>query len=136
VLTVPNGALRFTPPVVASAEPTATPAAPTGGAATTGAPDGQQRTRRPPGTAGGAAGSVKKGTIYTVDASGALTKHRVTVGLSDGTRTQVESAELAAGSAIVLGSNIPGATAAAATATKNPLQPTPTGGRGGPPGGF
>jgi HlyD family secretion protein len=132
VLTVPNAALRFAPPVVVSAEPTATPGAPTAGA-----PAGQQRMRRPQGAGGGAAGAVKRGTIYTVDASGALTKHRVIVGLSDGTRTQVESAELAAGSPIVLGTNVPGATPTAATATKNPLQPATTGGgRGGPPGGF
>ncbi|MEP7001046.1 MAG: efflux RND transporter periplasmic adaptor subunit, partial [bacterium] len=130
VLTVPNAALRFAPPVVVSAETT-----PASGAAITGAPTGQQGMRRPPGAAGGAPGSVKRGTIYTVDASGALTKHRVAVGLSDGTRTQVETAELAAGSAIVLGTNVAGATAA--TATKNPLQPAPAGGgRGGPPGGF
>ncbi|MEO8624246.1 MAG: hypothetical protein ABI625_24410, partial [bacterium] len=132
VLTVPNAALRFTPPVVVSAESTTAPGAPGAGA-----PAGQQRMRRPQGAAGGAPGSVRKGTIYTVDATGALTKHRVTVGLSDGTRTQVETAELAAGSSIVLGTNVPGATPTAATATKNPLQPTSTGGgRGGPPGGF
>jgi HlyD family secretion protein len=124
VLTVPNAALRFAPPVVISA---ATPA-------DSGATARRPRPARPPGAF---AGRPKRGTIYTVDASGALKKHMVITGLSDGTRTQVESADLAPGSVIVLGANQPGATAAT-TATKNPLQPAATSGpgRGGPPGGF
>jgi hypothetical protein len=67
-----------------------------------------------------------------VNASGTLVKHAVTTGLSDGQRTQVDAADLAAGTPIVIGANTAGSTAT--TATSNPLQPSSsrTGGRGGP----
>jgi hypothetical protein len=72
--------------------------------------------------------------VWTVDANGALQKHFVKTGLTDGSRTQIDSRDLAAGAEIVLGTTQPGA-AAASAATNNPLQPTAQR-RQGPPGPF
>ncbi|MEP6991206.1 MAG: efflux RND transporter periplasmic adaptor subunit [bacterium] len=125
VLTVPNAALRFTPPVVLAATP----------APQAGAMPGAARAARGPRPSGSATGGMKRGVLWTVDATGTLKKHVVSTGLSDGTRTQVDAKDLTAGSMIVLGTSVGGATVAgASSATKNPLQPT-TGGRS-PAGGF
>jgi hypothetical protein len=76
-----------------------------------------------------------RGTLWTIDAAGKLVGHRVTTGLTDGQRTQVEGKDVTAGSSIVLGTATPGAATTAAAA--NPLAPQPqTRGRGGPPGAF
>ena len=82
-------------------------------------------------------GASKRGTIWTTDAAGSLVKHDVRIGLTDGTRTQVDGQGLDAGAKIVIGTIQPGSTPAATTTTKNPLQGQTTGGgRGGPPGPF
>jgi HlyD family secretion protein len=121
VLTVPSGALRFTPAVDAST----TAAAPSATAPSAAA-------RGPRGAAGGARGTRSKGTLWSVDAQGQLAKHVVTTGLTDGQRTQVQGDGLVEGMPIVIGSSTAGA-APAAAGTTNPLQPsTARGGRGGP----
>jgi hypothetical protein len=122
VLTVPSGALRFTPAADAT-----TPAA----AASTTA-------RAPRGAGAGSRGASNKGTLWSVDAQGQLAKHVVTTGLTDGQRTQVQGDDLTAGMPIVIGASTAGAASATSTTgTTNPLQPsTARGGRGGPPGPF
>ncbi|MDB4892759.1 MAG: putative macrolide-specific efflux protein [Gemmatimonadetes bacterium] len=129
VLTVPTTALRFTPPAGAvPVDSAAAKARPTGAGRPAGA--------RPAGTRPAGAGATR-GSIWTVDANGVLQKHTVRTGLTDGSRTQIDSKDLNAGAAIVLGTQQAGAAAPGATAaTKNPLQPATTGGRGGPPGPF
>lgn len=129
VLTVPTTALRFTPP--AGSVPPDT-------AAKTARPAGEARPAGAPSFAGGARPTgvrPTRGTIWTVDATGALTKHVVKTGLTDGSRTQIDSKDLTAGSAIVLGTALPGAATSAASSTKNPLQPAAGGGGGRGPGG-
>ena len=140
-LTVPAAALRFAPP----SDKSSLAAAPTGGpsagtAAPAGGPPGGGFPGGPPGFGGGAArprptGSRvgSDGTLWTVNADGKLAPHRVTIGLSDGQRTQVTGKGLDAGMSVVL-SMMTGGTSATPTAS-NPLQPT-TQGRGGPPGPF
>jgi HlyD family secretion protein len=79
------------------------------------------------------------GTLWTVDAKGTLTPHRVRVGLSDGQRTQVTGAGLGEGMTIVVGASAGTTAAAAPNASANPLQPQAAQrapGRGGPPGPF
>ena len=75
------------------------------------------------------------GTIWTVDAEGTLTPHRVITGLTDGQKTQINSRDLKAGTSIVISQAQPGATTTAATTTRNPLQPAAAQG-GGPRGPF
>jgi HlyD family secretion protein len=121
VLTVPSGALRFTP----AAEATTAAAGPPASA----------RTPRGPGA--GPRGPRTKGTLWSVDAQGQLAKHVVVTGLTDGQRTQVQGKDLVEGMPIVIGSSTAGAApAAGAAGTTNPLQPTQSRGRGGPPGAF
>jgi HlyD family secretion protein len=126
VLTVPTAALRFTPAAGTTGATVATTTARPAGAPT-GAPSGAQ---------GGAprvrTGTRAFGTIWTVDAAGALVKHDVKVGLTDGTRAQVTGRDIAAGAAVVIGTTEPGA--ATAAASTNPLAPAQTRqpGRGGP----
>jgi HlyD family secretion protein len=135
VLTVPTTALRFTPP--AGAVPPDTSAAAKGVRQA-----GAIRQAGAPAFAGGAPGGSRpagarptRGTIWTVDANGALQKHVVRTGLTDGSRTQIDSKDLAAGAVIVLGTQQPGAAAPAAGAANNPLQPTAQR-RQGPQGPF
>jgi hypothetical protein len=72
-----------------------------------------------------------------MNAQGQLAKHVVVTGLTDGQRTQVQGKDLVEGMPIVIGSNTAGAApAAGAAGTTNPLQPTQSRGRGGPPGAF
>jgi HlyD family secretion protein len=128
VLTVPAGALRFTPP----AEATTTAASPSA-TAPSGAPRG------PRGTGAGPRAARSRGTLWSVDAQGQLTRHVVITGLTDGQHTQVQGDGLVEGMPIVIGSSTAGAVPAGAGAagTTNPLQPsTSRGGRGGPPGPF
>jgi len=49
-------------------------------------------------------------------------RHRVTTGLTDGQRTQVEGKDISTGSPIILGTATPGATATT-PASGNPLAP-------------
>ena len=133
VLTVPSVALRFSPPTVSSVMPSSqSSGASAGTPGATGA--GLPRGPRAGGFPGG--GANKRGSVWTVDATGVLKKHVVVAGLTDGTRTQIDTKDLAAGAVIVLGTNVAGS-APATAATKNPLQgSTQGGGRGGPPGPF
>jgi HlyD family secretion protein len=139
VLTVPTTALRFTPPIGSDSGPAtagATEAArqPSAAGRPVFPPSGEPR---PGSRAGGRPSNATRGTLWTVDANGALQRHRVKVGLTDGSRTQIESADLAAGAAIVLGTKQTGTTAAAGTpAAQNPLQGNSSNGsrRQGPPG--
>jgi HlyD family secretion protein len=112
VLTVPNAALRFTPA-----------AAPAAG--------GTTRTRTAaPGTAG-----ASTATLWQVDAHGALIPLPVHKGLTDGTRTQVAGAGLAAGTKVVTGLGAGAEATTPSATTKNPLQPQSTS-RRGPSGPF
>lgn len=150
VLTVPTAALRFTPPENAKttalaatgrprADSTAAGAAPAGGPPTGAAPGGGfpgaggPNAARRPRPAGSRVGAV--GTIWTVDAEGTLTPHRVITGLTDGQRTQVNGRGIQAGTNIVIAQAQPGAATAATTTTRNPLQPAAQSG-GGPRGPF
>ncbi|MDB4905414.1 MAG: putative macrolide-specific efflux protein [Gemmatimonadetes bacterium] len=117
VLTVANTALRFAPPAVTTAPKATTPPA-------AGPQGGQQR--------GSRAGAVKSGTLYTME-KGALVAHKVTLGLTDGSKTQVSGEGIAAGLQVVVGSGTgtAGATASAA-ASSNPFQQQPSGARRAP----
>ena len=148
VLTVPATALRFTPPEGAktttpvrpvrdSAAAAQTPPAAGGpqggfpGGGFPGGPGGANAPRRPR-PAGSQPGSMA--TVWTVDTDGTLTPHRVRLGISDGTKTQITSRDLQQGASIVIGATQPGSSAAAASATTaNPLQPQNAQRRG--PGG-
>jgi HlyD family secretion protein len=148
VLVVPSTALRFTPPEGAKTNAPVRPARPAGDSAAApsmpagappagtfagggfpGAPGGANAPRRPR-VGGTQPGSIA--TLWTVDANGVLTPHRVKLGISDGQKTEITSRDLQQGASVVIGATQPGATTAS-TATANPLQPQQTGGRG--PGG-
>jgi hypothetical protein len=76
-------------------------------------------------------------TLWTVDANGVLSPHRVRLGISDGQKTQITSRDLQQGASIVIGTTQPGSSTAAASATTaNPLQPQRQTGGGGPRGAF
>jgi HlyD family secretion protein len=115
VLTVPNAALRFTPTSeerAASGLPLTTPSA----AGTADTPVAGS-----PGAAGG---------LWTLDANNKLARLPVSVALSDGQRTQVSGAGLAAGTQVIIGNAlVTGTTQAAPSA--NPLAPAAGGGRRG-----
>jgi HlyD family secretion protein len=142
VLTVPAAALRFTPPdkSALAAAPVGAPGANAGGPPAggppgggfPGGPPGAGGAPRAPRPTGARAGS--SGTVWTVNAEGKLAPHRVTLGLTDGQRTQVSGKGLDAGTSIVLSLATGGSTATSA-ATSNPLQPTAQR-QGGPPGPF
>ena len=142
VLTVPAAALRFAPAIDRStlaAGPAGGPA--TGATAGAGGPPPGGFPGGPPGAGGGAprarpTGSRvgSSGTVWSVSAEGKLTPHRVTIGLSDGQRTQVTGKDLGAGTGIVLSVAAGGTTTTTGTSS-NPLQPTATR-QGGPPGPF
>jgi HlyD family secretion protein len=149
VLTVASTALRFTPPEGAKTNAPVRPtrpagdsarqsSVPTGGAPTAGfngggfpgGPGGNNAPRRPRPT-GSQPGSMAQ--VWTVDANGVLTPHRVRLGISDGQKTQITSRDLAEGASIVISVTQPGATTASTGTTANPLQPQNTQRRG--PGG-
>lgn len=148
VMTVPNAALRFRPDSVmlAAAGLTQAPrdsaaraaaraagagaAAGAGTGAATGA--GAARTGARTRVASGLPGS--RGRLYYLDATGKLKVARVTLGVSDGQRTQVLGDSIKAGMQVIIGSNSAGTPATAASATTaNPFQAS-----GAPrgPGGF
>ena len=79
----------------------------------------------------GNGGGTRNGTaVWLLNDSGKLERVRVTAGISDGQRTQVESAELKEGMQVIVGS-----TQGATTTTSSPFQSQQqTGPR--PPGGF
>ncbi len=148
VLTVPSTALRFTPPEGAKTNaPAQRPARPAGDSSAAPAPNavaggapqggfpgggfGGPNAQRRPRPTGNQPGSVA--TLWTVDAQGVLTPHRVRLGISDGQRTQVNTRDLKEDASIVIGTTQPGTTTAATTTTANPLQPQNNQRRG--PGG-
>jgi HlyD family secretion protein len=99
----------------------------------------QNRTQSAPGGANGAGvngrqwngeGGRNGTAIWLLNDSGKLQRVRVTAGITDGQRTQVESSELKEGMQVIVGS-----TQAATTTSSSPFQSQqPTGPR--PPGGF
>jgi hypothetical protein len=153
VLTVPSTALRFTPPEGAKTNAPLRPARPAGDSAAApsavagvpqtggfpgggfpGGPGGNAAPRRTRPT-GNQPGSFAQ--LWTVDASGVLTPHRVKLGISDGQKTAVTSRDLQQGTSIVIGATQPGATTASATGpTANPLQPQAANRGRGPGGPF
>ncbi len=153
VLTVPSTALRFTPPEGAKTNAPVRPARPAGdssaapsavatapqaggfpGGGFPGGPGGNNAPRRARPT-GNQPGSFS--TLYTVDADGVLTPHRVKLGISDGQKTAITSRDLQQGASIVISATQPGATTASATGTTaNPLQPQATNRGRGPGGPF
>ena len=136
VLTVPSTALRFTPPEGAKTNTPVRPARPAGDSAAApsataggppaggfqgggfpGGPGGNNAPRRPRAT-GSQPGSMA--TLWTVDADGVLTPHRVRLGISDGQKTQITSRDLQQDASIVIGVTQPGTATAAATHDREP----------------
>ncbi|HEY0930003.1 MAG TPA: efflux RND transporter periplasmic adaptor subunit [Gemmatimonas sp.] len=156
VLMVANTALRFRPPVdpADSAARRATATAGGSAAATPqGAPGagpnvagGTPRAggQGAGGFGGGAPGEGRRAggprsdmsTIYTLEGT-KLVPHRVHIGITDGTRTEIRGDGITAGMQVVIGSNAGGATNATSGTTASPFQQQQQQrGRGGPPGPF
>ena len=147
VLAVANAALRFTPTAAMlgadSAILTARRDSVMKAMAASGPPPGARPGADPfgPPGAGGPPRpkrpmSDSSGVLWTVDAKGKFTPHRVRTGITDGQKTQVTGKDIDVGMQVVVGISI-GSPAGAATT--NPFQQTqqrggPGGGR--PPGGF
>ncbi len=159
VFMVANTALRFRPPVDSSASGSAgrgasasaagtPPGAPSGSPAAAPAQGGPGAMGGGPPGAGGRGGMVAnsqgrraggarsdQGTIYTFE-GGTLVAHRVRIGITDGTRTEISGEDLKAGMQVVIGTNLGGSAPVTGTTT-SPFQQQPQGrGRGGPPGPF
>ena len=95
VLTVPNAALRFTPPATATARTaTSGETTATGGAAQN-ARAGQQRTRRER--------PANAGRVWIADAKGQLQPIRVRTGITNGSVTEISGADVKEGLRIVTG---------------------------------
>jgi HlyD family secretion protein len=113
VLMVPNAALRFRPPQEALAQL-------------------RERGGREPGAAPrrpGAAGTRESdgmGTLWYLDAEGALTPARVKTGITDGQKTEVSGSGLEEGGQVVVG------TVQVEQNAANPFQPMTTAPTGGP----
>ena len=126
VLLVPNAALRFRP----TQEMLATLAARRNGTVQT--PDGARRWQngeRSP--ADGNAGRRNGASVWYLDADGKPQRTRVTVGITDGQRTQIDSPKLQQGMQVIVGS----LQGEAAPAGSSPFQAQPQTGRR-PPGVF
>ena len=134
VLLVPNAALRFRPTsdmvaALGSDQTRQRQASAEGrqqnGAASGSRWNGAQRT----GTGNGTAAS-NGGAIWILDAAGKLERVRVTVGITDGQRTQIDSPSIKEGMQVIVGS-----TQAATATSSSPFQSQqPSGPR--PPGTF
>jgi HlyD family secretion protein len=137
VLLVSNAALRFRPTrdmlVKLGANPPQAGQQAAGEArpAAAGA-NGQQSSQRWQGTgAGNGSGGHNANAVWFLNDEGKLERARVTVGITDGQRTQVDSPQLKEGMQVIIGS------LAAATATSSsPFQSTPQQGGPRPPGAF
>lgn len=137
VLLVSNAALRFRPTrdmlVKLGANPPQTGQQAAGEArpAAAGA-NGQQGTQRWQGNGGGnGSGGHNANAVWFLNDDGKLERARVTVGITDGQRTQVDSPQLKEGMQVIIGS------LAAATATSSsPFQSTQPQGGPRPPGAF
>jgi HlyD family secretion protein len=145
VLAIANAALRFTPTAAMlgadsalltarrdsaarNAPPAAAPAAGRAGGDPFGPPGagGPPRPRR--------AVSDSSGTLWTVDAKGKFTPHRVRTGLTDGQKTQITGKDIDVGMQVIVGIAT-GTSGAAGAPAANPFQQPQQGG-GRRPGGF
>jgi HlyD family secretion protein len=135
VLTVPNAALRVKPTaeMLAKVGPSSANAS---GATTrpvtrSAAPGDSTRRVRRDSTRTGPSSSA---TLWVLGAKGAVTPVRVRTGLTDGSKTEIQSTTLTEGTQVVIGTEAPGATATpTATPASSPFQ---TQGGGRRPGGF
>ncbi|HEY2804698.1 MAG TPA: efflux RND transporter periplasmic adaptor subunit [Gemmatimonadales bacterium] len=147
VLTVPNAALRFTPPASvlstlppnSAADSTAAGARRAAGAAATDAPGGNGGGpgRGAAGGRGGAGTARRSGTraaaaeLWYIGADGKPVSMHVRTGITDGQRTEVSGPPELKEGLVVLDGIVTGTAGASATPTANPFQPATTrGGRG------
>jgi HlyD family secretion protein len=122
VLTVPSAALRFRPEGV-SAGLTLRRA---GGEVPDSARGRFAAQRTEAGAAAaGAAGQprARPGTLWYLDAQGKPASTRVRTGLTDGSRTVVDGADLKEGMQVIVGASAAGAASTGSGAGSNPLQP-------------
>ena len=143
VLTVPNAALRIKPTAemlaksgLTAGEANATPGDTTRhfrrdstqqGRTQSGQQRGGQAGARPSGTPR-APGTRSVATVWTVDTTGAIKPVRVRTGLTDGSKTEVQSSALAEGTQVIIGTDSPSATTTTGPST-SPFQ-SRSGGRG------
>ncbi|MEX2218310.1 MAG: efflux RND transporter periplasmic adaptor subunit [Phycisphaerales bacterium] len=128
VLTVPNAALRWMPapdqvePGSAAEAPAPAPAPASDAAPAPNGQGGERRIRGPRRGPGGGQGlRPSTGTVWV--AAGAYARPlKVTIGLSDGTSTEVSGPDLSEGVQVIVGEEIEGA-ASAAPGTTNPFAP-------------
>jgi HlyD family secretion protein len=130
VLKVPNAALRFHPAVVPAAAAKTT-------TATTSAqtdPSATPRTRTGNRTGGGTGTRPSFGTLYYLDAKGAIQAARVRTGLTDGTTTEINGKDITEGMKVISGmqtAQSASADAKAASPFQSGQQPQGGGARGG-----
>lgn len=124
-LTVPNAALRWSPPGADQASSGPTTSAPP--AASSGSPGPRDQRAAPSGS------RSKTNSRVWVLREDVPTPITVTTGLSDGTVTEIITEDLREGDSIVVGQAA--TSASASNATTNPFAPAPFGGRGGGGGG-
>jgi HlyD family secretion protein len=128
VLAVPNAALRIKPtPEMLAKSPATNPGASTPG-------DTARRVRRDSTQKSARQARPQSGTLWTVDAKGAINPVRVRTGLSDGSKTEVQSATLADGTQVSIGTDAQVATTANTTAPAS--SPFQSRGGGRRPGGY
>lgn len=133
VLKVANAALRFKPADDAVVAETQTAQTSAGQQATGTQERNGQRTRTGNGQRSRSGGS---GTLYFVDAKGALQMVRVRTGLTDGSTTEIRGRDLKEGMKVIAGTAQP-QSANATTSNASPFQSTSTQQQRGPrPGGF
>lgn len=133
VLKVANAALRFKPADDAVVAETQTAQTNAGQQATGTQERNGQRTRTGNGQRSRSGGS---GTLYIVDAKGALQMVRVRTGLTDGSTTEIRGRDLKEGMKVIAGTAQP-QSANATTSNASPFQSTSTQQQRGPrPGGF
>jgi HlyD family secretion protein len=127
-LTVPNAALRFRPTEAMLADAGITPG---NFAMRRDSARGARAVRGDSARSaeGGAPRAASRGVIWHLDQSGKLAMARVTVGISDGSKTVVQSEALKPGMQVVVGGTSASAAASSASSS-NPLQP-----QSGPGGG-
>ncbi|MEA2736276.1 MAG: HlyD family secretion protein, partial [Humisphaera sp.] len=129
-LTVPNAALRYTPPP----EKIAATAKSESAAATPDAAPQQPRRRRAAPTTGASQRETRPGTVWVVEGEYAR-PIQVIAGASDGRSTAVHGEGLTEGLEVIVGDQLPSASAAARPANANPFIPQMPARRGGGGGG-
>ena len=135
VLKVKNAALRFRPSDEVLARFGAVPVAreaPAGSVPVTGGQGGAMGTRARRAEVGGPGGGA--GTLYRLDAKGALLAVRVRTGISDGAFTELESQDLVEGTKVIDG--ILSSSPTPAPAASNPISGSQPRRPGAPGGGF